>query len=284
MPPGKSTAAMLDTDYWIKLWHKIADNAVEMAFRVIAVVLLYVVLRAVLNRTSSIILNGLVSRESSGVISEERVRRLRTLQGLAQSVVNYVLFFIFIVLLMQAVGFEIMPFITAAGVIGVAVGFGAQKLVKDVISGFFLIIDGVFMVGETVTIGGVTGRVEEMGMRVTRLIDPTGRVYMLANGDIGTVTNLSRHPVQDFIEVAVAANADLNQVISTIRQVGETLHKEDGHTLSGPPNVTGITAFSAASVTIRIAVASDPGHLATEQMRVREAVRNALLAAGIPLA
>jgi small conductance mechanosensitive channel len=284
MPPGKNTAALLETGYWVRLWHRITENAADMLMRVCAVVVLYLLLRAILNRTSRIILNGLVSRESSGTISEERLRRLRTLQGLAQSVVDYVLFFIFIVLLMQAVGFEIMPFITAAGVVGVAVGFGAQKLVKDVISGFFLIIDHVFMVGETVSIGTITGRVEEMGMRVTRILDSTGRVYMLANGDIGTVTNLSRHPVQDFIEVAVAASADLNQTVATIQGVGETIHKRDDHTLSSPPAVAGMTAFTAASVTIRISVASDPGHLAVEQMRVREAVRAALLAANIPLA
>src|SRR5262249_52051065 len=144
------------------------------------------------------VLARLLAHEARLGVSAERTGRLQTLQGLCKSVVGYVLFFVFGVLLLKALGFDIMPFITTAGVIGLAVGFGAQKLVKDVISGFFIIIDNLFVVGDTVTIGTVTGRVEEMGMRVTRLLDTSGKEYLFANGDIGTVTNLSRHPVKDF--------------------------------------------------------------------------------------
>jgi len=239
----------------------------------------------VLYRLSDGILGGILAREHRIGVSDERTGRLQTLRGLAKSLIGYVLFFVFGVLLFKALGFDIMPFITTAGVIGLAIGFGAQKLVKDVISGFFIIIDNVFVVGDTVSIGTVTGQVIEMGMRVTKIQDAAGKVYILANGDIGTVTNLSRHPVEDFIEVTIAPAADLGRVYETIDTAGKTLFAQvDTHHLKAAPHILGISAFSATVVTLRIGVTSDPRDLPAEQMRVRAAIRDALLTAQIPLA
>jgi small conductance mechanosensitive channel len=94
-------------------------------------------------------------------------------------------------------------------VAGLAVGFGAQKLVKDVITGFFLLLEDQYAVGDYVTIGTVTGTVEELGMRITRLRDDDGRLYILSNGDIGQVCNMSRGPLAGVLEVAIAASADV---------------------------------------------------------------------------
>ena len=195
-----------------------------------------------------------------------------------------VLFFVFGVTLLKAVGFDIMPFITTASVVGLAVGFGSQKLVKDVISGFFIIVDDLFIVGDTVTIGGVTGRVQEMGMRVTRLVDPTGKLVILSNGDIGTITNLSRYPVEEFIEIAIGASADLNRAIQVINETGAELFANEGHYLKAPPRVLGVAALTAAAVTVRVSVVSDPRELPIEQMRLRSALREKLVTAEIALA
>ncbi len=283
--PGVHTEGIFDPHFWNQEWHEIIKSAFSSLIQIAGVVIAYIVLKGIIDRILTSVLTRLIAREASTGASEERTGRLQTLEGLCKSVAGYVLFFVFGVMLLKAIGFDIMPFVTTAGVIGLAIGFGAQKLVKDVISGFIIIVDNVFVVGDTVAIGPVTGHVLEMGMRVTKLEDAAGRVYILANGDIGTVTNLSRNPVEDSVELCLAANADLTRAIDLVNGAGEKLYSSGvEHHLRAAPRVLGVTAFSAASITLRVSVVSDPRDLPIEQMRVRAALRDALIASEIPLA
>jgi small conductance mechanosensitive channel len=272
-----------DADHWIHFWRDMSDDAVRAMLRVAAVLAAYMLLRWILFR----LIDGLMRRLASldahtpGV---DHSSRLVTLRGLCKSVVGYTLLFLFGVLLFKAVGFDVLPFVTTAGVIGLAIGFGSQKLVKDVISGFFIIVDNLFVVGETITACGVTGEVQELGMRVTRLHDVSGRVHQLANGDIGTITNHSRYPVEDFVDVSVAAGADLAEASRAIETAGAELFAAEGGPLQAAPRVIGITAFTAASTTLRISVVAAPRSLAQAQIDVRTAMRAALLKSGIALA
>ena len=275
---------ILEPEFWLRFWRNLSENALNSLIQIGGILVAYLLLRFLLYRLIDGVLVRLLAHETRFGVSEERRGRLQTLQGLSKSIVGYVLFFVFGVLFLKALGFDIMPFITTASVIGVAVAFGSQKLVKDVISGFFIIIDNLFVVGDTVTIGTTTGQVTEMGMRVTRLLDTGGRIVIISNGDIGTVTNLSRNPVIDFVEIAVAAAADLNKVVSILNAAGEALYAQPDHHLKAAPQTQGITAFSAASVTVRVSVAADPRNLLADQMRTRGALREALIAAETPLA
>lgn len=282
--PLPAQHGLLTRDFWTRLWQDLTRDVLRSMLQVVGVIIGYLVVRAVLFRITDGVLRRLLAHEVRVGISDERTGRLNTLQSLIKSILSYVILFVFGVLLFKAIGFDIMPFIETAGVIGFAIAFGSQKLVKDVIAGFFIIIDNVFSVGDLVTIGAVTGQVQEMGLRVTRVLDMSGRLYLLPNGDIGTVTNLSRHPVTDFIEIVVAATADLNKVVEIVRETGQKLAAAEDNALKTPSVVLGVTAFNATSVTIRISAVADPRELPHEQMRLREAVRTALLAAEIPLA
>src|SRR5579884_109734 len=279
-----SPTSIFTRAFWISFWSEITHNALHALIQIAAILLVYLVLRVVLFGLIDGVLARLLARERRIGDDVERAGRLKTLQGLCKSIVGYVLFFLFGILFLNAIGFNILPFITTAGVIGLAVGFGAQKLVRDSISGFFIIIDNQFVVGDTITIGAVTGTVQEMGMRTTTLVDSSGRVCIVSNGDIGMVINLSRNPVVDFIEVNLGTGANLNKAVETLNAAGETVFAGEGHNLLSAPRVLGITAFSAASTTPRVSVVSDPDDLPLEQMRVRAAMREALLAAKIPLA
>ena len=280
----RTSGRLFSGEFWIMFWRHATENALHSLLRIAAILLAYFVLSRIINRLIDGVLRRLMIREKQFGLSEERLGRLHTMQSLCKSVIAYVLFFIFGVTLLKAIGFDILPFITTAGVIGLAVGFGSQKLVKDVISGFFIIIDDLFIVGDTVTIGAVTGRVHEMGMRVTRIVDATGKLHILSNGDIGLITNLSRHPIEENVEIAIAATADLNKAIETIDKAGAEYFESAEHRLKAPPHVLGITALSAASVTVRVSLVSDPRDLPAEQMRVRAALRDALAKAEVPLA
>jgi len=283
---GKAVSVpdVFERSFRIRFWQHLTENTLDSAIQIAGILVTYLLIRALFNRLIDGILSHLLAHEARIGASGERAGRLQTLQGLCKSVVSYVLFFLFGVLLLKAIGFDIMPFITTAGVIGLAIGFGAQKLVKDVISGFFIIIDNLFVVGDVVTIGTTTGQVQEMGMRITRLLDASGRQVLISNGDIGTVINLSRNPVTDFVEIGLAASADLRLAVQTIDAAGEALFAEKEHKLKAAPKTVGITAFSAASITVRVSISSEPCDLAEEQMRVRAALREALHAKEIPLA
>ncbi len=281
---SQAVVKLFNRQFWIDFWNDITTKALHSLIEISGIVLAYLILRIALTRLIDEVLARILAQEKRLGLSDERTARLQTLQGLTKSVLNYLLFFVFGALFLNALGFNIVPIITTAGVVGLAVGFGAQKLVKDVISGFFIVVDNLYVVGDTVTIGTITGQVQGMGMRVTRILDFNGRLHLISNGDIGTVTNLSRHPVEDFIEVNLGATADLNKAIKIINQQGEALFASEEHHLHAAPHVVGISAFSATSVTVRIMVVSDPRDLPVEQMRVREVMRAALLAAEIPLA
>jgi small-conductance mechanosensitive channel len=282
--PAGAGPSLWHRDYWIAKGTQLTERSIDITLQVAAIFAVYTLLRVTLNRMVNGVTQKLIDREARGGVSSESAGRHKTLAGLIKSIIGYVMFFVFGVLVFKAFGFDIMPFITTAGVIGLAIGFGAQKLVKDVISGFFIIVDNMFVVGDIVTIGTTTGEVLEMGMRVTRMQDSSGRVITISNGDIGTVTNLSRNPVEDYIEVAVGPAFEMKKLVGVISSAGETLMKAEDHNLKVAPRLIGVTAFTATSVTLRISVVADPQTVALEQMRVREAVRVALGSAGIAAA
>ena len=166
--------------------------------------LVYLVLRFLLNNIVGRIVVPLASRETSGA-RKERAARLHTLAGVVRSTGNYVLTFIIVLVALKKFGVDTTPVLASASVVGLAVGFGSQKLVRDVTTGFFLLAESQFDVGDYVTISGITGTVEEVGMRTTRLRDDAGKLYILSNGDISTVCNHSAGLVNLFLDFAVPA-------------------------------------------------------------------------------
>ncbi|HEX5323581.1 MAG TPA: mechanosensitive ion channel domain-containing protein, partial [Capsulimonadaceae bacterium] len=146
------------TGFWIKE----ADSIRDICLNLLGVAILYIIVRFVLNRLAFRLGEALIARQTHWV-PEGREARLRTLVGLIRSVVNYVLFFVFAIAFLRALRFDAISVATTASVAGLAFGFGAQKLVKDVISGFFIILENQYDIGDYVTINGITGRVEEIG-------------------------------------------------------------------------------------------------------------------------
>lgn len=211
-----------------------------------------------------------------------RAARVRTLGGLIGSIVAWTLAFIFIVSGLGLVGFPVASLLASAGVAGVAIGFGAQKLVKDVITGFFILLEDQYAVGEYVTIGSVTGVVEDFAMRITRVRDDDGKLYILSNGDIAQVCNQSRGPVGGAFEIGIAAAADTDHAISVLNEALADKSTEMG--LAQPATVRGIASSDAAktslSIHFRAGGSTRPGDAS---FLLRQAARSALLAAGIPL-
>ncbi len=245
--------------------------------------LVYLVLRFLLINIVGRIVVPLASRETSGA-RKERAARLHTLAGVVRSTGNYVLTFIIVLVALKKFGVDTTPVLASASVVGLAVGFGSQKLVRDVTTGFFLLAESQFDVGDYVTISGITGTVEEVGMRTTRLRDDAGKLYILSNGDISTVCNHSAGLVNLFLDFAVPATEDLDRVRAVVETTAERLSNEYGESLLERPRVEGITAMTAAQVTLRVCYRATARLQERIQMRLREVLREELARAGISLA
>ncbi len=180
-----------------------------------------------------------------------RPSQMRTVQSLILSIFNYVMYFIIIIIVFSALGVDITGLLTVAGVGGIAVGFGCQTLVKDFISGLFLLLDGSVKVGDIVTVNGATGTVEEVAIRTTKLRCTNGNIQVVPNGDIRTVTNFTRDYRCAIVDVTVAHGQDYTRALEILKEemasfdIGSDLVDE-------PPVVTGVIASDGRAATIRI--------------------------------
>ena len=276
---------IFSSDYWVDFGRRAIELITGRGILILLLVVGYFLVRATLFRLLDAGMARLAARHDREGSSAEHANRLRTLQALAKSICSFVLLFILIVMVLDAVGANVSGIVATAGVGGLALGFGAQKLVKDVISGFFFIVEDQFVVGDYVTIGGATGVVEEVGMRITRVRDDQGKVWILANGDISTVVNHSRAPVESTIEVGLHPSADVAAAERIINEVGSRLFEgESDRKLVAPPRAAGVSGWDAGRVNIRVEITSEPRDLANEQLRVRQAIHARLVEEGIQLA
>ncbi|MGU3471940.1 mechanosensitive ion channel family protein [Paenibacillus sp. D51F] len=178
-----------------------------------------------------------------------QTRRVVTVGRLMKNVASYVVYFITAMLVLPLVGIQIGPLLAGAGVLGLAIGFGAQSLVKDVITGFFIILEDQFAVGDIIQTGTYKGTVELIGLRTTRLKSWTGEVHIIPNGTIAQVTNYSRNNSLAVIDVDMP-NAD--RLDETVALVKDMLAGMENANLVKPPELLGISSMTTAEYKLRI--------------------------------
>jgi small conductance mechanosensitive channel len=196
-------------------------------------------------------------------------RRSDTLGTLLASIFKYTIYTITILTIINSI-FEvnISTILTAAGIGGIAIGFGAQSLVKDVISGFFILLEDQFAVGDTITIDQMSGTVEEMEMRITKIRHFNGDLFIVPNGEIKKVTNHTRGNKAAIVDVKIAYNENLDRVIEILNDTVSKISKEF-ETILEEPQVLGITEFTPNDITIRVITKT----VANEQYAVERELR-----------
>lgn len=221
---------------------------------------------------------------ASGYSTSRHSQRTRTMASILRSVSMLTILVLTILTLMSIIGIPLTPLLASAGVGGLAIGFGAQALIKDYITGIFLIMEDQFGIGDSVTIGDITGTVEEVTLRVTRVRDGTGMVWYIRNGEIVNVGNLSQGHSTALIDIPVAYNADAAQVIDVLKTVVAEVAADETWqpSLIGEPQVLGVDSIAAGTMTLRILVKSPPNQQFGVSREIRERVQVALLKAGIP--
>ena len=194
-----------------------------------------------------------LASSTSGTISAQE-QRTRTLISLLRSVGVVLIVVLFIFMTLGALGVQLGPLLAGAGVLGLAVSFGAQSLVKDVISGLFMLFENQFGVGDVIRIEGVSGAVEQMTLRVVVLRDTHGVVHIVPNGQITKVSNLTRGWARAVLDVAVAHTEDPDRAMVVLREVGEELYEDPEWKplLVEPVQVPGIENLTDTAVTIRV--------------------------------
>jgi small conductance mechanosensitive channel len=230
----------------ILVWLRISGPRVLVIL--IASLLLIRLLREVAER-----IPRLLPAEEGPTITE-REKRARTAASLVRTVGTSLVLLIAAMMLFREIGVDITPLIAGAGVAGLAVGFGAQSLIKDIIAGFFLLMEDQFHVGDVIQVAGVSGQVEKMNLRMTIVRDLNGAVHFIPNGEIKVATNLTKEWSRAVLEVGVSYEEDVDRVSHVLTEIGQELADDEtfGKLVLEPPQVLGIEALTDSQVTIRI--------------------------------
>ncbi len=283
------------TTAWMASWHW-PDTAIY----VVVAIVLAIIVRWVVNRLiDQAVRNAQRSAERRGTTLTTRaenvlaratgydyarhVQRTATLGSLLRSISTVVIFTIALLYVMDALGLNLAPVLASAGVGGVALGFGAQSVVKDFLSGVFMIMEDQYGVGDIIDTGEVTGTVEEVTLRVTRLRDGDGVVWHIRNGEIQRIANRSQGWSTATVDVPVDYDEPPEAVISALTPAMAALDDEEPwqSLLLEEPKVLGVESITGGAITIRIVAKCAPNEHWGVQREIRERAKLALDAAGI---
>ncbi|WP_135554607.1 mechanosensitive ion channel family protein [Paenibacillus cymbidii] len=266
--------------YWTKVENYVTDPELwsSIITVVIKIIVIWVVGRLVIKLSNKAIDH--MSRERERNLLKIDQRRSKTISRLVGNVVSWTVNFITLLLVLSQMGFNLGPLLAGAGVLGLAIGFGAQSLVKDVITGFFIIFEDQFAVGDVIQIGAQKGTVEQIGLRVTRIRSALGEEYIIPNGSIGQVTNFSVHNATALIDILVPYKEDAERVVGIIN---ETLKGSDTRIphLVAEPKVLGVQTMAAADISIRVEAECEPNTDAMVARMLNAEIKQALDAHGI---
>ncbi|MFS0788591.1 mechanosensitive ion channel family protein [Shouchella sp. 1P09AA] len=255
-----STYALLsDTEFWI--------TVLSTLVKVIVILILARIVLGVLKRVISRVLQ---KRDGKYVnVSEQRSK---TLTSLLHSVVANVVYFIAILLVLDELGFNLASVLVGAGVLGLAIGFGAQNVVRDVITGFFILYEDQFSVGDYITTGQYTGTVIDFGLRVTKIQDWTGEVNIIPNGHIEDLKNYSKENSYAVVDMRVSYGHDLEELQQLIMDASLVVYEKDENMIE-KPDMMGVTDISESGAVIRVIALCKP----VMQWGVEREIRRAIL-------
>jgi small conductance mechanosensitive channel len=259
------------------------ERALGDGTRLLAILLLALLL----NRLLRIFTQRLVqfAGESGGRTAQMREQQTRTLAGVLYSAGTGVIVILALLLALPVFGFNVTPLAAAAGLASLALGFGAQHVVRDVINGFFAVFEDQYVVGDIVRIGEVTGRVEHLTLRRTVVRDAQGAMVSIPNGEIGRVANLSRDWGQLFLDTLIAPDQPLDQASAALEAIAAEFRADAAWspTLIDGPRLLGVESLAATGATLRLHARTAPNRQDDVARELRRRIHKALAAKGIRL-
>ncbi len=228
------------------------DFGLETGKIILILVVSWIIIKLIKRSLRSMEKRMVQHRVMEGEIATDSSKRVQTLMNLTNQGVTILLWAVVILMVLTQIGLEIGPLLAGAGILGLAVGFGAQSLVKDVISGFFMVLEDQIRVGDVVILNGTGGLVEKMNFRITSLRDLSGIVHIFPNGNINSLSNMTSEWSAYVFNVGVAYKENTDKVTETIQEVLEGMRKDETH---GPnildAEIFGVDGLNDSSVTIK---------------------------------
>jgi small conductance mechanosensitive channel len=267
---------------WTKVWDYFTGPELWMTLgQGFLRIVLIIVLATLVIRIGKNVTERIFQSKQRGPIRIS-ARREATLKKLIQNMLSYVIYAIAIIMILETMTIRIGPLLAGAGVAGLAIGFGAQNLVRDIISGFFIIFEDQFSVGDYVTISGVEGTVEEIGLRTTKIQAWTGEQNILPNGDITQVTNYSIHNGLAIVDINVPYENDISAAEPIIERVIQGL-PEQYEVFTDTPVIHGIQTLELSHFVIRVIAETQPEYQWAGARIIRKEVKERLYKEGIDI-
>jgi small conductance mechanosensitive channel len=253
---------LLTTDFWAKLLSSATDWVIkELPGIIIMVIALLIVLRVArfsISRLKKALIRK--AKKDETVDESEAEKRIDTLTGILLGAVRIVLYTVFFIMLLGKFGIDIGPLLASAGILGLAVGFGAQELVRDYISGFFILLEDQLRAGDVAIINGTGGLVENIGLRTISLRDFSGTVHIFQNGKISSLSNMTKDWSAMVFDIGVAYKENVDQVMEIMKQVGDELQNDEkfGPDIIEPIEVFGLDSFGDSALVIKARLKTKP--------------------------
>lgn len=198
--------------------------------------------------------------EKDPLLASEAKKRAQTLGNILRHAFLIVLAFVAVLMILGELGIQLGPLLATAGIGAIAIGFGAQSLVKDVISGFFIILENQYRIGDVIEVAGVSGLVESVSLRKTVLRDLQGKVHTIPNGEIKVVSNLSKEWSRSVLDLGISYREDVDRIVELLTQIGKELESEESFkgAILEPLQILGVEKFDESQMVLRMMVKTAP--------------------------
>ncbi len=231
------------------------EQYIKFAGILIKIVFVLIIARIVIKLGNALISNFFKRRQETRFSMDEK--KANTINALSKSILKYLVYFIAVLIILPEFGIRTESIIATAGIGGLALGFGAQSLVKDVISGFFILFEDQYAVGDFVAIDEITGTVEEIGLRITKIRGFKGDLNIIPNGQIEKVTNYTRGNALATVDVNIAYKSDIEKAVQVMQDAAEK-YASQNEDIVEPPNVLGVVNFASNGINIRLVARTLP--------------------------
>ncbi len=252
----------ITTDFWEELWTNGQEWVITELPGLLIIILVLIILsrflKFALKKLKNTLINRAEKKEKDTLF--ETQKRITTLIGIIGGVVSIFIWAVFIMIALNKFGVEIAPILASAGIVGVAVGFGAQELVRDFFSGFFILLEDQVRAGDVAIINGQGGVVEKIELRTITLRDFSGVVHIFQNGKINTMANMTKEWSAMVFDIGVAYKEDVDEVMNVMREVGNELQQDEilGSSIIEPIEVFGLDQFGDSALVIKARIKTKP--------------------------
>jgi moderate conductance mechanosensitive channel len=267
-----------------QLWEQLLNPAQlqKLLSILLTIVIVLIITRIILNTGKNVIQKILKPRK--GVLDyQKKIARAETLTPFFYSIFSFFIYFIALTIILRKIRIDTTPIIASAGVLGLAIGFGAQAIVRDFISGIFILLDGTISVGDVITVNSHTGTVESMNLRHVQLRKFSGELWTIPNGEIANFGNYNKDWTRAVVEVDLAYEQDIEKGMQELENIGKQWSEKNKDIILETPVVQGVMSLGASGITIRLIAKLKPMTHWTAERDLKRLIKNHFDSQGVEI-